>query len=267
MGPEMHHHLWGVAEKRLRDATQGAQRLYELTGVPVTLFFDDCDSLFVSRGATEHFTPNMDMVNQFNALVDGVKTMRGVNLIAATNRIDLIDPAVAERFGKQKRINPPQTVAAAVAVLSKLLRDVPFHGVSPDGATTAFAEFVFAKTAENEILEIHFEEEDETEVVSLSELLSGRMLRNIVESAKILAKERGKAMPADRRVWALIPEDLRTALDRELRDKESLPATRQQVREWLRQRGDKREVDEVVNLREHRKSEARRERAAHRRVQ
>jgi SpoVK/Ycf46/Vps4 family AAA+-type ATPase len=267
LGPEMHHHLWGVAEKKLRDAVNGAQRLHELTGVPVTLFFDDCESLFVSRGATEHFSPNMDMVNQFNTLIEGVRDLRGVNIIAATNRIDLMDPAVASRFGAQKRINPPQTPEAAAQVLSKLLRDVPFGDAGTDATIATFVETIFARTPENELLEIHFEDEDDTEIIWLSQLLSGRLLRDVVTRAKIIAKDRIKVIPADERRIRLIMDDLRHALDRELRSKEALPTTRQQVLEWLRQKGDRREVDDVVNLREHRRMEAKRDRLADRRTQ
>ena len=267
LGPEMHHHLWGVAESCLRDAVNGAQKLHDLTGAPVTLFFDDCESLFVSRGATEHFSPNMDMVNQFNTLIEGVRGLHGVNIIAATNRIDLMDPAVVARFGTQKRINPPQTPEAAGQILTKLLRDVPFEAPGSGATIERFVEDIFAKNANNELLEIHFEDEDDTDTIYLHQLLSGRLLRDVVTRAKIIAKDRIKVLQPEERIWELSAEDLRQSLDRELRAKEALPTTRQQVLEWLRQKGDRREVDDVVNLREHRRMEAKRDRLADRRTQ
>ena len=267
-GTELFSKWLGDTERFLREIIGAAQRLYKLTGAVSTVFFDDCESFFLTRSAGLSTNINGSVVTQFSALIEGVREFEGVNLIAATNRLDLMDPAVIRRFDRQLRVKTPDTPVRAGAVLQKHLRGIEFAGMTVQEAINHLVADIFAPTKENEIVEITFRDANEDpKVVRLSELISGKFLRDIVENAKELALERGLAEASKgSHTWALTYEDLHRSLESELRNKESLPTTEVTVNEWLRQRGDKREVDSVVSLRETRKSEARRNRAIDSRV-
>lgn len=269
-GTELYSKWLGDTEKALRDIINGAQRLHQLSGAPVTVFFDDCESLFLTRDQEMSSTNiNGAVVTQFSALIDGIRELKGINLIAATNRLDRMDPAVIRRFDTQIRVQAPNNESRARLVLEKHLRSIPMTG-DYEVIIREFVQSIFAQTTDNELLELSFEEDEEgedTEVIHLHDLLSAKMLADIVHRAKVIAKDRIKALPAAQHIWELTLEDLRKALDRELKNKESLPTTKEAVREWLRQRGDKRRVDAVVNLREQRAQENRKDNRISQRVQ
>jgi proteasome-associated ATPase len=260
-GTELFSKWLGDTERFMREIVGAAQRLYKLTGATSTVFFDDCESFFLTRSAGLSTNINGSVVTQFSTLIEGVRELEGVNLIAATNRLDLMDPAVVRRFDRQLRIKTPDTPIRAGAVLQKHLRGIPFSGITTQEAIERLVADIFAPIKENEIVEILFRDSNEDpKIVRLSELISGKFLRDIVENAKELAIERVLAEASETRTWALTYDDLHRSLESELRNKESLPTTEAAIHEWLRQRDDKREVDSVVSLRETRKSEARRDR-------
>lgn len=263
-GTELYEKWLGNTEKYLREIFGAAQRLYQLTGAISTVFFDDCESFFLTRSAGLSTNINGSVVTQFSTLIDGIRAMKGVNLIAASNRLDLVDLAVVRRFDRQVRIKPPDTPERARAILSKKLQDIPLVGITTEDAVRQLVADIFAPTRENEIVEVFFkkaEEGEDSEVFRLRDLISGKFIADIVENAKDLAIEREALKPEAERVWALTYDDLRASMETELRGKESVPTTEATITDWLMQKGDKREVDFAVNLREKRKGQARRDKA------
>jgi proteasome-associated ATPase len=269
-GTELYEKWLGNTERYLREIIGAAQRLYQLTGAISTVFFDDCESFFLTRSAGLSTNINGSVVTQFSTLIEGVRKLEGVSIIAATNRLDLMDLAVVRRFGRQVRIKPPDTPERASAVLAKHLRDVPFRGITSEEATRQLVGDIFASTSDNELMEVFFkkaDDGDDSEVIRLCDLISGKFLCDVVDNAKDLVIEREAAKTeSDERVWALTYPDLRTSLETELRSKESLPMSEATISDWLMQKGDKREVDYIVNLREKRKGEARRNRIVNEKV-
>jgi proteasome-associated ATPase len=262
-GTQLYDKWLGNTEGDLEQIFKDAETLYRLTGAVSTVFFDDCDAFFLTRSAGLSTNINASVNTRFSTIVDGVKEMRGINLIAATNRLDLMDLAVVRRFDRQVRISPPDTPKKASEVLRKQLRGVPITGGTTEGAVNRLVSAMFAKTRDNELLEIVYRKdggEENSEVITLSQMISGKFLRDIVENSKDLAIERGLAMPKGGRVWALTPDDLMRSLQSELLNKESLPSSETTVADWLMQKGDKRIVEYVTTLRDRRKSDAKRDR-------
>jgi len=263
-GTEMYEKWLGNTEGYLRSVFTAAQRLYQLTGAISTVFFDDCESFFLTRSAGLSTNINGSVVTQFSTVVDGIRAMTGVNLIGASNRLDLVDLAVVRRFDRQIRIKPPDTPERAAAILRKKLQDIPLVGLSTEEAVQQLVADIFAPTRDNEIVEVYFKKAEEGEdsvVFRLRDLISGKFIADIVENAKDLAIEREAVKPEAERTWALTYEDLRTSMETELRSKESIPTTEAAIADWLMQKGDKREVDFAINLREKRKGQARRDKA------
>jgi SpoVK/Ycf46/Vps4 family AAA+-type ATPase len=216
----------------------------------VVIFFDDCESFFLQRGTEHSGTATMDAVNQFNALVEGVKELLGVSLILATNRIDLLDTATVGRMHVKKYIGPPDTAEMVEHLLRIHLRGVPLATPDP---VPSLVKRIFDDAPENNFIRIECEEGDET--IKFREFLSGRLLTDIVTRAKKLALRRDKGLPNEQWPSGISALDLMEALDREMTN-DSLPSTPRTVQEWLRQRGDKRKVVTVIALRNKKVQEA-----------
>lgn len=264
-GTEMYDKWLGNTEGFLRSVAGAAERLYELTGALSFIFFDDCEAFFLTRSEGLSTNINGSVVTQFSGMMDGIRALKGVCVIAASNRPDLMDQAILRRFDIHTPIKPPDTPERASAVLSKLLQRVPFDGIERGAAIDELVRAIFAEGPDNEVVEVTYagadesDGESEEEIIYLHQMISGKLLRDVVERAKTLALKRVKALPLEQRVWALTMGDLKQALELEIQTKESLPANKETVTEWLRQRGTKTKVDMVVNLRERRAAEEKRD--------
>lgn len=264
-GTEMYDKWLGNTEGFLRSVAGAAERLYELTGALSFIFFDDCEAFFLTRSEGLSTNINGSVVTQFSGMMDGIRALKGVCVIAASNRPDLMDQAILRRFDIHTPIRPPDTPERASAVLMKLLQRVPFDSIDRQDAITELVRAIFAEGPDNEVVEVTYaggddsDGEAEEEIIYLHQMISGKLLRDVVERAKTLALKRVKALPPNQRVWALTMGDLTQALELEIQTKESLPANKETVTEWLRQRGTKTKVDTVVNLRERRSAEEKRD--------
>ncbi len=262
-GTELYEKWLGNTEGYLKSIFEAAKRLHALTGAISTVFFDDCEELFRSRSAERSSGINASIVTTLSGILDGIDPLVGVNFMGATNRLDNLDIAIQRRFDTHIRIVAPDTPDRARVVLRKILRDTPFDTVTAEEGIAQLVDSIFAKTSENALLEVFFQEDDrgdDSEVISLGQLVSGKMLADVVQRAKIIAKDRIKAIPKDRRAYGLTLRDLQEAIRKELSNRESLPTNRDTVTEWLRQRGDKRTVSYVINLRNQRRMDEKRDR-------
>ncbi len=233
-GPELLNKYVGETERQIRLVFQRAREKSE-EGVPVIVFFDEMDSLFRTRGTGISSDMESTIVPQLLAEIDGVETLRDVIVIGASNREDLIDPAILRpgRLDVKIRIERPNE-AAAVQIFSRYLTpDLPLDadevriegGGDPAKATQAIIETTVGRDvperrARTAFLEVTYQNGDK-EILYYRDFASGAMIENIVRRAKKLAIKRtiageGRGIRVD---------DLLESLRQEYKENEDLPNT------------------------------------------
>src|SRR5207244_5010257 len=127
-GPELLNKYVGETERQIRLVFQRAREKSE-EGVPVIVFFDEMDSLFRTRGSGISSDMESTVVPQLLAEIDGVEALRNVIVIGASNREDLIDPAILRpgRLDVKIKIERPDEAAAAQIFARSLTPDPPLH--------------------------------------------------------------------------------------------------------------------------------------------
>jgi len=261
-GPELENKWVGETERILREVFDSATSLAKMSESPVFIFFDDCESFLLRRGAGISSDVNMGHVTQFTTLLEGIKEIRGVYVILATNRIDLIDPAVIRRMSLKLRIPEPDK-DATTKILRKLLRKVPLHRKYfdieqfPDlgGDNERILEYVintiierlYRDSKENNFMEIVFLD-DTSQIIKISQLVSGKIISDIVNRAKKIAKNRDKNLAESEWPTGVSAEDLIEALEIEFKNNEGLPTTKEMVQEWIKQKGITKTVDYIRKL-------------------
>ncbi|MGB8197786.1 MAG: proteasome ATPase [Acidimicrobiales bacterium] len=245
-GPELLNKYVGETERQIRVVFQRAREKAE-EGVPVIIFFDEMDSLFRTRGTGISSDMESTIVPQLLAEIDGVESLRDVIVIGATNREDLIDPAILRpgRLDVKIKIERPDADAAAQIFQRYLHADLPIDDASIrdlGGGDRAKAIQVMIEetvtdmyrvTDENRFLEVTYQGGDK-EVLYFKDFASGAMIENIVRRAKKLAVKReiadkGRGLRAD---------DLIESIRQEYRENEDLPNTTNPD-DWARVSGKK----------------------------
>ena len=190
-GPELLNKYVGETERQIRLVFQRAREKSE-EGWPVIIFFDEMDSMFRTRGTGVSSDMESTIVPQLLAEIDGVDSLQNVIIIGATNREDLIDPAILRpgRLDVKIRVDRPNREAAHQILLRYLSDDLPF---GPDCDIEQLVELtidrIFADSNENRFLEITYQN-GEKEELFFKDFLSGAMLENIVRRAKTKAIKR-----------------------------------------------------------------------------
>lgn len=244
-GPELLNKYVGETERHIRTIFHRAREKAS-EGMPVIVFFDEMDSLFRTRGTGVSSDTETTIVPQLLAEIDGVERLSNVIVIGASNREDMIDPAILRpgRLDVKIKIERPDATAAR-DILSKYLHaDLPIHpdelaahgGSTPaaiDAMIDATVEFMYAMTHVNRFLEVTYAN-GEKEVLYFKDFNSGAMLENIVRRAKksaikdlLSTGERGLRL-----------SHLLEACAREFRENEDLPNTTNPD-DWARISGKK----------------------------
>ena len=232
-GPELLNKYVGETERQIRLVFQRAREKSE-EGVPVIVFFDEMDSLFRTRGTGISSDMESTIVPQLLAEIDGVETLKDVIVIGASNREDLIDPAILRpgRLDVKIRIERPNEVAAAQIFSRYLTPDLPLDegevrtlgGGDPAKATQAMIEATVAEMYredhENRFLEVTYQNGDK-EVLYYRDFSSGAMIENIVRRAKKLAIKRAIAGTGR----GIRTDDLMESIRQEYKENEDLPNT------------------------------------------
>lgn len=245
-GPELLNKYVGETERQIRLVFQRAREKAE-EGVPVIVFFDEMDSLFRTRGTGISSDMESTIVPQLLAEIDGVESLRDVIVIGATNREDLIDPAILRpgRLDVKIKIERPDADAAAQIFQRYLHRDLPIDerlvrelgGGDRDKALQVVIEETVATMYrvddENRFLEVTYQGGDK-EILYFKDFASGAMIENIVRRAKKLAVKREIA--GDGR--GLRSQDLIESIRQEFRENEDLPNTTNPD-DWARISGKK----------------------------
>lgn len=245
-GPELLNKYVGETERQIRLVFQRA-REKAAEGVPVIVFFDEMDSLFRTRGTGISSDMESTIVPQLLAEIDGVESLRDVIVIGATNREDLIDPAILRpgRLDVKIKIERPDAEAAQ-QIFQRYLHDgLPLAddvvrelgGGDPHKAITAMIEStvheMYRVDDDNRFLEVTYRGGDK-EVLYFKDFASGAMIENIVRRAKKSAVKREIAS-GDR---GLVLDDLLQSIRQEFRENEDLPNTTNPD-DWARISGKK----------------------------
>ena len=232
-GPELLNKYVGETERQIRRIFQQARDRSE-EGWPVIVFFDEMESLFRMRGSGISSDMESTVVPQLLAEIDGVEALRNVIVIGASNREDLIDPAILRpgRLDVKIKIERPDAEAAAAIFARYLTTDLPIAqsavesvgGGEKDKAVRGMIEQTVAEMysteKRNEFLEVTYQNGDK-EVMYFRDFASGAMIENIVRRAKKLAIKRLIAGGPS----GIRPEDLLDAVGQELSEHEDLPNT------------------------------------------
>ncbi len=231
-GPELLNKWVGETERQIRLIFQRAKEKSD-EGVPVIVFFDEMDSLFRTRGTGISSDVESTIVPQLLSELDGVESLKNVVVIGASNREDLIDPAILRpgRLDVKIKINRPDTVAAHEIFRIYLQDDTPLNREELDefGGTNVeyiekmisdTVEHMYAESDDNRFLEVTYANGDR-ETLFFKDFASGAMIENIVRRAKKDAIKREIAA-GEPGVRAL---DLKKAIKQEFREHEDLPNT------------------------------------------
>jgi proteasome-associated ATPase len=245
-GPELLNKYVGETERQIRLVFQRAREKAE-EGVPVIVFFDEMDSLFRTRGTGISSDMESTIVPQLLAEIDGVESLRDVIVIGATNREDLIDPAILRpgRLDVKIKIERPDVDAAAQIFQRYLHHNLPLDaelinvlgGGDRDKAIRVMIEEtvtdMYRVDDENRFLEVTYQGGDK-EILYFKDFASGAMIENIVRRAKKLAVKREIAGNGR----GLKSTDLLESIRQEYRENEDLPNTTNPD-DWARISGKK----------------------------
>jgi proteasome-associated ATPase len=231
-GPELLNKYVGETERKIREIfTKAKEKANE--DVPVVVFFDEMDALFRTRGTGISSDVETTIVPQLLAEIDGVEGLKNVIVIGASNRQDLIDPAILRpgRLDVKIKIERPDQGAAVDIFRKYLTTDIPIadaeshqHGGDVAAAITdmigSTVEAMYSLSEDNRFLEVTYANGDK-EVLFFKDFSSGAMIESVVRRAKKLALKRyigggHKGINGD---------DLLTAVREEFKENEDLPNT------------------------------------------
>ncbi|MGB0729835.1 MAG: proteasome ATPase [Ilumatobacteraceae bacterium] len=221
-GPELLNKYVGETERQIRLVFERAREKSD-EGWPVIVFFDEMDSMFRTRGTGVSSDMESTVVPQLLAEIDGVEGLENVIVIGATNREDLIDPAILRpgRLDVKIRIDRPDAHAARQVFLRYLNDEIPIgDGETVDQMVSAAVDEMYRVDDDNRFLEVTYANGDK-EVLYFKDFASGAMIENIVRRAKKSAVKR----VIDGGSRGITSDDLISAVRSEFTEHEDLPNT------------------------------------------
>lgn len=244
-GPELLNKYVGETERHIRLVFQRAREKAS-EGMPVIVFFDEMDSLFRTRGSGVSSDVENTIVPQLLSEIDGVESLENVIVIGASNREDMIDPAILRpgRLDVKIKIARPDAQAAAEILSKYLTEQLPLHpddlaehngdpAATVHSMITQTVERMYADSEDNRFLEVTYANGDK-EVLYFKDFNSGAMLENIVSRAKKMAIKDFLAGAAK----GIRVQHLLEACVNEFRENEDLPNTTNPD-DWARISGKK----------------------------
>ncbi len=252
-GPELLNKYVGETESKLREVFKKA-RDKASQDVPVVVFFDEMDSLFRMRGSGISSDMEATVVAQFLSEIDGVEALENVIVIGASNRQDLIDPAVLRpgRLDLKVKVSRPDRDAARQILQKYLTPDLPLHKSAiakfgEDREATCLQmideliENMYSTGDENKFLEVTYAK-GEREIFYFKDFASGAMLENVVARAKRKAVKRF-LLNGEHGITA---DDMIESVREEFKENEDLPNTTNPD-DWARISG--RKGERIINVR------------------
>ena len=231
-GPELLNKYVGETERKIREIFVKAKEK-AAEDVPVIIFFDEMDALFRTRGSGISSDVETTIVPQLLAEIDGVEGLKNVIVIGASNRQDLIDPAILRpgRLDVKIKIERPDKNAARDIFLKYLTPEIPIaeSETRQQGGDTQAAiermigvtiEAMYSTSDDNRFLEVTYANGDK-EILYFKDFSSGAMIESIVRRAKKLALKRY----ISRGEKGITVDDLLAAVREECKENEDLPNT------------------------------------------
>jgi proteasome-associated ATPase len=221
-GPELLNKYVGETERKIREIFVKAKEKAS-EDVPVVVFFDEMDALFRTRGTGISSDVESTIVPQLLAEIDGVEGLKNVIVIGASNRQDLIDPAILRpgRLDVKIKVERPDQPAADDIFHKYLTTEIPLAaGETIDSMIAAAVESMYGLGEENRFLEITYAN-GEKEVLYFKDFASGAMIESIVRRGKKLALKRLIGGGAK----GVTTEDLLAGVREEFKENEDLPNT------------------------------------------
>jgi proteasome-associated ATPase len=244
-GPELLNKYVGETERHIRLVFQRAREKAS-EGMPVIVFFDEMDSLFRTRGSGVSSDVENTIVPQLLSEIDGVEGLENVIVIGASNREDMIDPAILRpgRLDVKIKIERPDAEGARDIFSKYLTTTLPLHAddlgefsgdksETVNGMIQRVVERMYTETDENRFLEVTYANGDK-EVLYFKDFNSGAMIQNIVDRAKKMAI---KAYLDENQKGLRVQHLLQACVD-EFKENEDLPNTTNPD-DWARISGKK----------------------------
>ncbi|HZQ79099.1 MAG TPA: proteasome ATPase [Acidimicrobiia bacterium] len=231
-GPELLNKYVGETERQIRLIFQRAREKSD-EGVPVIIFFDEMESLFRTRGSGISSDIESTIVPQLLSEIDGVESLKNVIVIGASNREDLIDPAILRpgRLDVKIKIERPDVTGAQSIFSRYLTANLPLAEADLNKAKgdrekavqtmiKAAVDYMYQEDDDNRFLEVTYQNGDK-EILYFKDFSSGAMIENIVRRAKKLSIKRLIA-GGEKGITA---QDLIDSVRQEFKEHEDLPNT------------------------------------------
>ncbi len=239
-GPEILNMWVGESERIVREIFATAREKRREGFMPF-LFIDEAESVLGTRRASRYSNILSTLVPMFCSEMDGIDSLNDVVIILASNRADLIDPAILRpgRIDRKIKVNRPNREGTREIYRIYLTNDLPYDGVlakeaanlgaAIDQLVERFVEWQFAKRDENRFLEVTLRS-GRKETLYRSDLISGAIIASIVERAKAMAIKRSIAQGREEGIGET---DLRMAFDAEYAENDIFPTT-DITEDWLK---------------------------------
>jgi proteasome-associated ATPase len=239
-GPEILNMWVGESERMVREIFATA-REKRRDGFMPFLFIDEAESVLGTRRASRHSNILSTLVPMFCAEMDGIDSLNDVVIILASNRADLIDPAILRpgRIDRKIKVNRPNREGAREIYRIYLTPDLPYDGAlgkeaenigaAVDKLIERFVDWQFTRRDENKFLEVTLRS-GRKEILYRSDLISGAIIASIVERAKAMAIKRAIATQQEE---GIRETDLQLAFNAEYTENDIFPTT-DITEDWLK---------------------------------
>ena len=239
-GPEILNMWVGESERMVREIFATAREKRQEGYMPF-LFIDEAESILGTRRASRYSNILSTLVPMFCSEMDGIDSLNDVVIILASNRADLIDPAILRpgRIDRKIKVNRPNREGSRDIYRIYLTPDLPYDGVlakeaenlgaAVDKLIERFVDWQFARRDENKFLEVTLRS-GRKEILYRSNLISGAIIASIVERAKAMAIKRAIATQQDEGIREI---DLQLAFDAEYSENDIFPTT-DITEDWLK---------------------------------
>ena len=239
-GPEILNMWVGESERMVREIFATAREKRREGYMPF-LFIDEAESILGTRRASRYSNILSTLVPMFCSEMDGIDSLNDVVIILASNRADLIDPAILRpgRIDRKIKVNRPNRDGAREIYRIYLTPDLPYDGVlakeaehfteALDKLIDRFVGWQFARREENKFLEVTLRS-GRKEILYRSDLISGAIVASIVERAKAMAIKRAIATQQEEGIREM---DLQLAFDAEYDENDIFPTT-DITEDWLK---------------------------------
>jgi proteasome-associated ATPase len=239
-GPEILNMWVGESERMVREIFATAREKRREGYMPF-LFIDEAESILGTRRASRYSNILSTLVPMFCSEMDGIDSLNDVVIILASNRADLIDPAILRpgRIDRKIKVNRPNRDGARDVYRIYLTPDLPYDGAlskeaahigeAVDKLVERFVDWQFTRREENKFLEVTLRS-GRKEILYRSDLISGAIIASIVERAKAMAIKRAIATNQEEGIREM---DLQLAFDAEYEENDIFPTT-DITEDWLK---------------------------------